>query len=154
MKGPSAIKIYDCFDRIFLKYQCGFRKDSSQHLLLYMIEKIKQARDNNNVFTAILTDLSMFDRINHKLLIAISNACGFNSPLLKFISAYLNLRKQKTKVGSTFSDYLNILFGVLQGSLPEPLLSMFTHAICFSKLILLNTSKYDLFLSPFSKEMI
>ena len=69
-----------------------------------MIEKIKQARDNNNVFAAVLTDLSKaFDCINHELLIAKLNAYGFDSPSLKFISAYLNFRKQKTKVGSTFS---------------------------------------------------
>ena len=32
-----------------------------------------------------------------------------------FISAYLYNREQKTKVGSEFSDFLNILFGVPQG---------------------------------------
>ena len=62
-----------------------------------------------------------FDCINHELLIAKLNAYGFDSPSLKFISAYLNFRKQKTKVGSTFSDYLNILFGVPQGSIAGPL---------------------------------
>ena len=62
-----------------------------------------------------------FDCINHELLIAELNAYGFNSPSLKFISAYLNFRKQKTEVGSTFSDYLNILFGVPHGSVAEPL---------------------------------
>ena len=41
----------------------------------------------------------------------------FDSLSLKFVSAYLNFRKQNTKVGSTFSDYVNILFGVPQGSL-------------------------------------
>ena len=51
-----------------------------------MIEKIKPARDNNNVFAAVLTDLSKaFDCINHEFLIAKSNACGFDSPSLKFI---------------------------------------------------------------------
>ena len=133
--------MYDYFDSIFSKYQCGFRKGNSlQHCLLYMIEKIKQARDNNNVFVAVLTDLSkVFDCITHKLLIAILNAYGFDSPSLKFMSACLNFRKQKTKVGSTFSDYLNILFGVPQGSIAGPLFSMFTLAICFFKSILLSS---------------
>ena len=56
-----------------------------------------------------------FDSINHELFIAKLNAYGFDSLSLKFISAYLNFRKQKTKVGSTFRDYLSILFGVRQG---------------------------------------
>ena len=71
-----------------------------------MTEKIKQTRDNNNAFAAFLADLSKtFDCINHELLIAKLNAYGFHSLSLKFISAYLNFRRQKNKAGSTFSDY-------------------------------------------------
>ena len=105
-----------------------------------MIEKIKQARDDNNVFAAVLTDLSKaFDFINHELLIPNLNAYGFDSLSIKFISANLNFRKQKTKNDSTFSDYLNILFGVLQGSIAEPLFSMFIPVMSFSKMILLSS---------------
>ena len=65
-------QMYDYFDRTFSRYQYGFRKGHSpQHCLLYMTEKIKQARDNNNVFTAVLTDFcKAFDCINHELIIA------------------------------------------------------------------------------------
>ena len=60
-----------------------------------MIEKIKQARDNNNVFAAVLTYLSKaLDCINHEPLTAKLNAYGFDNPSLKFISAYLNFRKK------------------------------------------------------------
>ena len=41
---------------------------------------------------------------------------------IAFISAYLKNQKQKTKVVSTFSNCLNILFGVPQGSNLELLL--------------------------------
>ena len=84
-------------------------------------QKFKQARDNNNVFVAFLTDLyKAFDCINHEPLIAKLNAYGFDSPSPKFVSAYSNFRKQKTKVSSTLRDYLN-LFGVPQGSIAGPL---------------------------------
>ena len=62
-----------------------------------------------------------FDCINHELLIAKLNVYVFDSPSLKLISAYLNFRKQKTKVGSAFSDYLNILLGVPQDCIAGPL---------------------------------
>ena len=134
-------QMYDYFDSIFSKYQCGFSKGHSpQHCPLYMTEKIKQGRDNNNVFAAVLTNLPKpFDCIKHELLIAKLNAYGFDSLSLKFISGYSNFRKQKTKVSSTFSDYLNILFGARQGSIAGSLFSMFTLVICFSKLILLSS---------------
>ena len=105
-----------------------------------MIEKIKQAKDNSNAFAAVLTDLSnAFDCIDHEFLIAKSNAYGFDSLSLKFLSAYLNFRKQSFKVGSTFSDYLNILSNVPQRSITVLFLSMFTLAIYFSQLILLSS---------------
>ena len=101
-----------------------------------MIEKIKQTRDNNNIFAAVLTDLSKaFDCISHEFLNAKLNAHGFDNPSLKLVTVHLIFRKQKTKVGSTFSDHLNILFGVPQAG---PISSMFTLAIRFSKLILLQ----------------
>ena len=49
------------------------------------------------------------------LLIAKLNAFSFDKKSLSFISAYHYNRKQKTEVGSEFSDFLNILFGVAQG---------------------------------------
>ena len=69
------------------------------------------------------TDLSKaFDCISHELLIAKLNAYGFDVKSLNFILAYFTNRKQKTNIGSSFSDFLNILFGVPQGSILGPLL--------------------------------
>ena len=48
-----------------------------------------------------------------------------------FISVYLYNRKQKTKVGSEFSDFLNILFGVPQGSILGPILYIISIADFF-----------------------
>ena len=52
----------------------------------------------------------------HDLLIAKLNASGFDRNALKLIFDYLSDRSQKTKVGSSFSAYLNIVYGVPQGS--------------------------------------
>ena len=88
-----------------------------------MAEKLRKIRDEKGVFAAVLTDLSkVFDCIQDQLLIAKLSAYGFDMKWIAFISAYLKNRKQKTKSGSTFSECLNILFGVPQGSILGPLL--------------------------------
>ena len=88
-----------------------------------MIEKLRKIGDKKGIFAAVLTDLSKtFDCITHNLLIAKLSAYGFDRKSLMFILAYLKSRKQRTRIGSAFSDYLNILFGVPQGSILGPIL--------------------------------
>ena len=104
-----------------------------------MVEKMLLARDKKEVCGAILTDLSKaFDCISHDLLIAQLNAYGFDKNALNVIHNYLFGRSQKTKVGSSFSDLLDILYGVPQGFILGPLL--------------FNVNLCDLFLCEYSSE--
>ena len=97
-----------------------------------MIEKIRKIADEKGVFAAVLTDLSKaVDCIPHQLLIAKLSVYGFDMKSIAFISAYLKNQKQKTKIGSTFSEYLNMLFGVLQSSILGPLLFLILIADLF-----------------------
>ena len=101
------------FENIFLKYQCGFRKGfSTQQYLLAMLEKWKRSVDKSQMFGALLTDLSkIFDCLDHELLIAKLNAYGFSLTALKLVHNYLSNRKQWTKINSTYSSLLEIIFG-------------------------------------------
>ena len=72
-----------------------------------------------------------------QLLIAKLSAYGFDMKSIAFISAYLKNRKQKKRLGSTFSECLDILFGVSQGFILGPLLFL----IFIADLFYLN---YDL----------
>ena len=113
-----------CFEIIFSKNQCGFRKGhSTQQCLLAMLEKWQRTVDIGKAFGALLTDLSKaFDCLDHELLIAKLNAYGFSLPALRLIHDYLSHRKQKTRVNDSYSEWLAVMFGLRQGSILGPLL--------------------------------
>ena len=93
-------QMYEYFDQIISKYQCGFHQGyNTQHCLLMRVEKWKEALDLGGLGEALLTDLSeAFNCIKHDLLIAKFSAYGFDSHSLSFIFSYLNERKQRTKI--------------------------------------------------------
>ena len=93
-------QMYKYFDQILSKYQRCFPQGyNTQHCLLMMVEKWKEALDKGGLGGALLTDLSKaFDCIKHDLLIAKLAAYGFDSHSLSFVFSYLNERKQKTKI--------------------------------------------------------
>ena len=71
---------------------------------------------------AIIMDLSkVFDTLNHKLLFKKLQAYGFDKKSLSFIESYFTNRKQRTKIGDSFSKYQRIITGVPQGSTLGPL---------------------------------
>ena len=75
------------------------------------------------MFGTLLTDLSKaFSCLDHELLIAKLNAYGFSLTALKLVHNYLSNRKQRTKINSTYSSLLEIIFGVRQESILGPLL--------------------------------
>ena len=105
-------------------FQCGFRKKySTQHALIAMIEKARKILDKGGTFSALLTDLSKaFDWMTHDILTAKFHALNFEMNVLDLIFDYLTRRKQRVKINSSFSSYLDIFQGVPQGSILGPLL--------------------------------
>ena len=90
---------------IFLHIYLGIgKKHSTEQCLTIMLETWKKALDLKHKAGAVLTDLSKaFDCLNHELLIAKLDAYGFGKTSCKLIFDYLKSRKQRTKVGSSYS---------------------------------------------------
>ena len=117
-------QISNYMESFLSKYQCGFRKGySTQHRLLFMLEKWKRAVDNGKVFGILLTDLSKaFDCLSYELLLAKLHTHGFSISALRLIHSCLANRKQRTKINTSYSSREEILFGVPQGSILTTLL--------------------------------
>ena len=87
--------------------------------------------NGGKVFGALLIDLSKaFDCLDHDL-IAKLNAYGFSLPTLRLIHDYLSNRKQRTRVNDSYSTWMEIVFGVPQGSILGLLLFSFFLADLF-----------------------
>ena len=68
------------------------------------------------LFGALLTDSSkIFHCLSHDLLLAKLYGYGFSLSGLNLIHCHLKIRKQRTKINSTYSSSEEILSGVLQG---------------------------------------
>ena len=114
----------DYFNDVLSKFQCAFRKGfGAQNCLLDMIETIRKTRDYHGVFTGVMKDLSKaFDGISHELLVVKLYAYSYDESSLKVIISYLKNRTQTNKLGLSFSQLLNIIYGVPHGSILGPLL--------------------------------
>ena len=112
------------FEKYLSPFLCGYRKGfSTQHAILYLIERWKSTLDNRGFGAAVLMDLSKaFDTLNHDLLIAKLEAYGFTKDALLLVHSYLTNRWQHTKINNSFSSWTELLLGVPQGSVLGPLL--------------------------------
>ena len=63
-----------------------------------------------------------YDCVNHDLIIAKLEAYGVGENSLRLIQNYLSQRQQRIKVGSSFSEWLEIILGIPQGSILGPIL--------------------------------
>ena len=118
----SQIKEY--IEQYLSNLLTGFRKNhNTQHCLLKMLEKWKEALHTGNFVDAIFMDLSKaFGTLNHDLLIAKLETYGISINSLGYIRSYVTQPLQTTSVNTSFSLWKDIIAGVTQGSMLGPLL--------------------------------
>ena len=102
----------------------GFReKHSTQHALFQLIKDIENWLDESKYVEMILMDLSKaYDCMPYDLLLAKMEAYGIDKKSLNLLRSYLSGRKQRVKLNSEYSSFVNIDRGVPQGSILGPLL--------------------------------
>ena len=96
------------------KLLCGFRKaHSMQHTLFRLLQKWQKELDSSGIVGTILMDLSKaYDCLPHDLIIAKLEAYGLDTNSLRFLFDYLSCRKQRTKMGSTYSNRSEVRRGI------------------------------------------
>ena len=130
---PVLSKVFEriMYDQInnFIKsklspYLCGFRKKyNTQHALFHLLKNWQTCLDKHGYVGTLLMDLSKaYDCLPHDLIIAKLEAYGFGKKSLRLIYSYLTKRKQRVKIFSTLSEFMEVVFGVPQGSILGPLL--------------------------------
>ena len=122
-------RIYDHLSEnaLLSENQSGYRPHHSKQLqLAYMTDSLYKSLDKGQDFTAIYLDVTKyFDKIWHKgLLFKCENEFFITGPLLDWLKSYLTDRRQKVRIGNSYSTTMTINSGCPQGSILGPLLAL------------------------------
>ena len=101
----------------------AYRKEhSTEHLLLKVVNDLYQSFDKNMPSVVVLLDLSAaFDTVDHdKLLAILEKDIGVTGTALKWFESFLKGRTQRVKINDSYSDVMELLFGLAQGSVLGP----------------------------------
>jgi len=92
-------------------------------VLWAMRDHILQAMQRGEVTMAVLADYSKaFDTVAYETVLKKMLSIGFSKDYLRWLISYLTGRQQFVQIDDNVSDYVNVRFGVPQGSILGPVL--------------------------------
>ena len=112
-------------NNLHIPYQSGYKTGHGcETLLLKLNDDILKAMDTGKCTILLLLDLSAaFDTVDHdRLLSILFNEIGLRGVVLRWFTSYLLHRRQAVNIKGQISDFLDILYGVPQGSVLGPIL--------------------------------
>src|SRR6218665_3304164 len=107
--------------------QSGFRvHHSTETVLLSLLSDIYSAVDRSQLTLLALYDVSAaFDMVDHDILLRrLETFCGIKGNPLLWLKSYLSGRTQMVICGDTRTPWVLVKYGVPQGSVLGPLLSL------------------------------
>ena len=91
--------------------------------LLAYLETLTKLLDEGNAVDVLYLDFAKaFDKVPHSRLLAKCRGLGLGGRLLHWVEKWLSDRKQRVILNGSFSDWVNVLSGVPQGSVLGPTL--------------------------------
>ena len=111
-------------NELYSECQHGFRKKRSCITqLIEVYDKLTELLDNGKSIDIVYLDFKKaFDSIPHERLLLKMKGYGITGQTLNWVRSFLTGRKQRVKIGDSFSNMTDVTSGIPQGSILGPVL--------------------------------